>query len=121
MEPGIAMIDKLMKLYLRHAFIRNGSVTLQHDENGEATRITLASKDGGGLGNAVCPYCEGTNNAHEVKNTGLVVKAEGPHADEVMELEINGFRCASCSRTWLMLVSDKGRAFSLGFKAAQAS
>ena len=120
MDQGIVMIDKMMKSFLKHAFIRNGSVTLTNDENGEVSNIVLASNGGCGLANTVCPYCGGTNNVHELNNTGFAIKAEEPNK-ETDELEINGFRCVACAQSWLMLVSDKGHGFSLGLKATRAS
>ena len=32
-------------------------------------------------------------------------------------MTLHGFRCASCFRKWIMLVSDKDRAFAIGIKS----
>jgi hypothetical protein len=121
MEQAISSLEETITLYLKHAFVKNGSIILRHDVRGEFAGFSISSDECCDPTTAVCPYCEGTNNVHSLKNTGIAVPAKDNETGVTHEFEINGFRCTTCFNFWVMLISNKGRSISLGLKPAQVN
>jgi hypothetical protein len=121
MEQEISILDKMVTLFLEHSFARNGSITHEHNEKGELTGFLISTDECCDLTTPVCPYCEGANNVHSHKDTGIAVIAKEHETGVSHELAFNGFRCTTCFNFWVMLISNKGDSISLGLKPTQVN
>lgn len=121
MEQESGILEKTVTKFLKHAFVKNGSIIPQHDEKGDFTGFSISSDESCDPTTAACPYCDGTNNVHSLKDTGIAVIAKENETGVTHEFEINGFRCTTCFNFWVMLISNKGRSISLGLKPAQVN
>ena len=116
MEIDHDTFEAMMILYLLTAFARNGSITPTYDEHNSWTGFVIKSDEHCSLTKAECPYCQGNDNDHLVKDSGVGIAAKNMETTEENTLEINLLHCNTCFNFWMMLVSNTGETISLGSK-----
>ena len=114
MEQTVGFYRFMVTLLLQTGFVKNGSIRFQRDEKGRPTAYRIPEEAQCDSTAAVCPYCEGTDNIHLMKDTGRALVTTNAETGEVEEQEVNGFRCTTCFKLWVMFVSNKGRCTSIG-------
>jgi hypothetical protein len=113
MEQKDIIGDGARELDFKDCFVKNGRLTPQRDEEGASKGLVISANFQNPL-KIVCPYCEGADNILERKDAKPIF-GNDVYTGELHELTFHGFRCASCLRPWVMLISNKGGAVSIGY------
>jgi len=111
----------MVTLLLQTGFVKKGGILPQYNELGVQTGYKISVEPKCDDTEMVCPYCGGSDNLHTLRDSGRAFESINPETGEVMEIEVNGYRCCMCARFWVMFVSNNGYCIQVGVNQSKTN
>jgi hypothetical protein len=117
MEKKHIIFEEATESLFNNYFVKDGCFIPQYDEDGADNGVVISAKCDDPK-SIVCPYCGGADNILEKENINeRPILSENLDGGDLFETTLDGFRCASCFRKWVMFNFNKCEAVAIGCKS----